>query len=169
MIARVHEGREASWFYRSSTRTLATDRKRLRVLCLTIGSKHSSVPRTSYPSSPPQRGDGTRLHRVNYRHSFMPCVASSQALATSVYRDAVSLRSNMRAWPVLSAPALGVELWRSYRSICSRLPMTRSCEDRMANLIALSLSQGALPEQALNWRAGSTTAPPLPHDYAPSR
>ena len=92
------------------------------------------------------RGDGTRLHRVNYRHVIHALRRKPQALATSVYRDGLFPRSEYaEAWAVLSAALPRRDACRRMVNLLA-LAHDEGCEAELANLIAQSLNQGALPE-----------------------
>jgi len=92
------------------------------------------------------RGDGVRVHCVNYRHVIHALRRKPQALAGSVYRDGLFPRSEYaEAWAALS-----VALPR--RDACRRmvdllwLAHDDGCEAELAGLIAGTLATGDLPE-----------------------
>jgi hypothetical protein len=92
------------------------------------------------------RGDGVRLHRVDYRHVIHALRRKPQALAGSVYRDGLFPRSEYAAaWAALS-DAL------PRRDACRRmvdllwLAHDEACEAELAALIAEELASGGLPD-----------------------
>ena len=95
------------------------------------------------------RGDGQRVHCVNYRHVIHALRRKPQALAGSVYRDGLFPRSEYaEAWAALSAAL-------PHRDACRRmvnllwLAHDEGCEAELARLIAESLGRGDLPEARL--------------------
>ena len=110
------------------------------------------------------RGDGTRLHRVNYRHVIHALRRKPQALATSVYRDGLFPRSEYaEAWAVLSAALPRRDACRRMVDLLA-LAHDEGCEAELANLIAQSLSQGALPEARALKEKLEPQRRTLPHD-----
>lgn len=92
------------------------------------------------------RGDGVRVHCVNYRHVIHALRRKPQALAGSVYRDGLFPRSEYaEAWTALSAGL-------PRKDACQRmvdllwLAHDEGCEAELAALIAETLAQGNLPE-----------------------
>lgn len=99
------------------------------------------------------RGDGRRVHVVDYRHVIHALKRKPQALAGSVYRDGLFPREEYRrAWA-----ALGDALPR--KQACKRmvgllaLAHEEACEAELAGLIAAELDAGRLPDPA-GLRAG---------------
>lgn len=95
------------------------------------------------------RGDGRRVHCVNYRHVIHALRRKPQALAGSVYRDGLFPRSEYaEAWAALSA-----DLPR--RDACRRmvdllwLAHDEGCERELALLIADGIARGELPDARL--------------------
>ena len=92
------------------------------------------------------RGDGVRLHRVDYRHLIHALRRKPQALAGSVYREGLFPRTEYAAaWRDLSAAL-------PQRDACRRmvdllwLAHDEACEAELAALIAEDLATGRLPE-----------------------
>lgn len=92
------------------------------------------------------RGDGVRLHRVDYRHVIHALRRKPQALAGSVYRDGLFPRTEYAAaWAALSEAL-------PQRDACRRmvdllwLAHEEACEAELAALIAGELAVGRLPE-----------------------
>ncbi|MCE3249640.1 MAG: putative integrase [Geminicoccaceae bacterium] len=92
------------------------------------------------------RGDGVRLHRVDYRHVIHALRRKPQALAGSVYRDGLFPRSEYAAaWAALSAAL-------PRRDACRRmvdllwLAHDEACEAELAALIAEDLAAGRRPD-----------------------
>ena len=95
------------------------------------------------------RGDGVRLHRVDYRHVIHALRRKPQALAGSVYRDGLFPRTEYAAaWAALSAAL-------PRRDACRRmvdllwLAHDEACEAELATLIAEELVAGHLPDARL--------------------
>jgi hypothetical protein len=92
------------------------------------------------------RGDGVRLHRVDYRHVIHALRRKPQALAGSVYRDGLFPRSEYAAaWAALSEAL-------PRRDACRRmvdllwLAHDEGCEAELAALLADDLAAGRLPQ-----------------------
>jgi hypothetical protein len=92
------------------------------------------------------RGDGVRLHRVDYRHVIHALRRKPQALAGSVYRDGLFPRSEYAAaWAALSEAL-------PRRDACRRmvdllwLAHDEACEAELAALLAEELAAGHLPD-----------------------
>jgi hypothetical protein len=92
------------------------------------------------------RGDGVRLHHVDYRHVIHALRRKPQAFAGSVYRDGIFPRSEYAAaWAVLSEAL-------PRRDACRRivdllwLAHDEACEAELAALIADDFAAGRLPE-----------------------
>lgn len=92
------------------------------------------------------RGDGVRLHRVDYRHVIHALRRKPQALAGSVYRDGLFPRTEYAAaWAALSAAL-------PRRDACRRmvdllwLAHDEACEAELAALIAEDLAAGRRPD-----------------------
>lgn len=92
------------------------------------------------------RGDGVRLHRVDYRHVIHALRRKPQALAGSVYRDGLFPRSEYAAaWAALSEAL-------PRRDACRRmvdllwLAHAEGCEAELAALLADDLAAGRLPQ-----------------------
>jgi hypothetical protein len=92
------------------------------------------------------RGDGVRLHRVEYRHVLHALRRKPQALAGSVYRDGLFPRAEYAAaWAALSEAL-------PRRDACRRmvdllwLAHQDACEAELAALIAGDIAIGQLPE-----------------------
>ena len=93
-----------------------------------------------------RRGDGVRLHRVDYRHVIHALRRKPQALAGSVYRDGLFPRTEYAAaWASLAAAL-------PQRDACRRmvellwLAHEETCEAELATLIAEDLTAERLPE-----------------------
>lgn len=92
------------------------------------------------------RGDGLRVHCVNYRHVIHALRRKPQALAGSVYRDGLFPRSEYAdAWAALSTAL-------PRRDACRRmvdllwLAHDEGCEAELAGLVADSLARDELPD-----------------------
>jgi hypothetical protein len=92
------------------------------------------------------RGDGVRVHCVNYRHVIHSLRRKPQALAGSVYRDRLFPSPGYaRAWNAL-------ERALPRRDACRRmadllwLAHDEACETELAGLIAEDLAAGRLPD-----------------------
>ncbi len=92
------------------------------------------------------RGDGVRVHCVNYRHVIHALRRKPQALAGSIYRDGLFPRSEYaEAWAALSAALPRRDACRRMVDLLG-LAHDEGCEAELASLIADTLGQGALPE-----------------------
>ena len=92
------------------------------------------------------RGDGVRIHQVDWRHVIGSLRRKPQALAGSVYRDGLFPRTEYAAaWSAMSAAL-------PQRDACRRmvdllwLAHEEACETELAALIAEDLAAGRLPD-----------------------
>jgi hypothetical protein len=94
------------------------------------------------------RGDGRRVHQIDYRHMLPTLRRKPQALAGSLFRDSLFPREEYsRAWRVLSEAL-------PQRQACRRmvdllcLAHDEVCEAELARLIDRDLATGTLPDAA---------------------
>lgn len=112
------------------------------------------------------RKDGKRLHCINYRHVIHALRRKPQALASSVYRDALFPRSEYaEAWNRLSEALSRKEACRRMVDLLW-LAHSENCEADLATLIAGDFAAGELPEAKILWQqfAGSRTELPEGRD-----
>lgn len=92
------------------------------------------------------RGDGVRVHCVNYRHVIHALRRKPQALAGSVYRDGLFPRSEYdEAWAALSVALPRKEACRRMVDLLW-LAHDEGCEAELAELIAEVRAAGNLPD-----------------------
>lgn len=92
------------------------------------------------------RGDGVRVHCVNYRHVIHALRRKPQALAGSVYRDGLFPRSEYdEAWTALSAALPRKQACRRMVDLLW-LAHDEGCEAELAELIAEVRAAGNLPD-----------------------
>ena len=123
---------------------------------------------THVVSHPRLRGrkNGKRVHCINYRHVIHALRRKPQALASSVYRDALFPRSEYaEAWARLSEALPRKKACRQMVDLLG-LAHDDNCETALAALIAKTLATGNLPNaKALRQQlAGPCTE--LPEDRA---
>ena len=111
-----------------------------------IASRPSSAePWWSAIRVPADRGDGHRVHVINYHHVIHALRRKPQALWSSIYRDSLFPRTEYaEAWKVLQR-----DLPR--RDACRRMvdllfiAHEQACEVELAHLLAADLDAGQVP------------------------
>lgn len=133
-----------SVFYSAPSRLIG-QRLRVHVYDDRIEAYLGATPVVAHPRLR-SRGDGVRLHRVDYRHVIHALRRKPQALAGSVYRDGLFPRTEYAAaWASLSGAL-------PQRDACRRmvellwLAHEETCEAELAALIAEDLTAERLPE-----------------------
>ena len=92
------------------------------------------------------RGDGRRVHVVDYRHVLSALKRKPQALAGSVYRDGLFPRPEYRAaWEALNAVLPQRDACRRMVGLLA-LAHDEACEAELAALIVAALAAGRLPD-----------------------
>jgi hypothetical protein len=133
-----------SVFYSAPSRLIG-HRLRVHVYDDRIEAFLGATPVVSHPRLR-SRGDGVRLHRVDYRHVIHALRRKPQALAGSVYRDGLFPRTEYAAaWAALSEVLPRREACRRMVDLLG-LAHDEACEAELAALIADDLAAGVLPE-----------------------
>ncbi|TJZ88352.1 IS21 family transposase [Paracoccus gahaiensis] len=112
------------------------------------------------------RGDGHRVHVINYHHVIHALRRKPQALWSSIYRDSLFPRTEYAAvWQLLQR-----DLPR--RDACRRMvdllftAHDRACEAELAHLLADDLAAGRIPDPGLVASRLSPRQTALPRDVA---
>lgn len=112
------------------------------------------------------RGDGHRVHVINYHHVIHALRRKPQALWSSIYRDSLFPRTEYAAvWQLLQR-----DLPR--RDACRRMvdllftAHDRACEAELAHLLADDLAAGRIPDPGLLASRLSPRQTALPRDVA---
>ena len=112
------------------------------------------------------RGDGHRVHVINYHHVIHALRRKPQALWSSIYRDSLFPRTQYaEAWNVLQR-----DLPR--RDACRRMvdllfiAHDRACEAELAHLLAQDFAAGRMPDPALLTLRLNPKQTALPRDVA---
>ena len=112
------------------------------------------------------RGDGHRVHVINYHHVIHALRRKPQALWSSIYRDSLFPRTEYaEAWKVLQR-----DLQR--RDACRRMvdllfiAHEQSCEAELAHLLAADLDAGRVPDPKALVLLLAPKATALPKDVA---
>ena len=133
-----------SVFYSAPSRLIG-QRLRVHVYDDRIEAFLGATPVVSHPRRR-SRGDGVRLHQVDYRHVIHALRRKPQALAGSVYRDGLFPRTEyIDAWAALSANLPQREACRRMVELLW-LAHDEACEAELAALIAEDLAAHRLPE-----------------------
>jgi transposase len=131
-------------FYSAPSRLIG-QRLRVHVYDDRIEAFLGATPVVSHPRLR-SRGDGVRLHRVDYRHLIHALRRKPQALAGSVYRDGLFPRTEYAAaWAALSDALPQREACRRMVDLLW-LAHDEACEAELAALIADDLAACGLPE-----------------------
>jgi len=113
-----------------------------------------------------RRGDGHRVHVINYHHVIHALRRKPQALWSSIYRDSLFPRTEYAdAWKVLRRDL-------SRRDACRRMvdllfiAHDRACEAELAHLLSADLDAGRVPEPGTLTSRLSPRHTTLPTDVA---
>lgn len=110
------------------------------------------------------RGDGRRVHVIDYRHVIHALQRKPMALGGSVYRDGLFPREEYRrAWVALSTRLPRKDACRRMVGLLA-LAHEEACEAELAGLIAAELEAGRVPDPAELHRRIARRERALPDD-----